>query len=407
MLKPSLVFDPVRLSSRAQRARPSLILGINARAKALIAGGRDVVLFGAGEPDFPTAPHIRQATTEAMERGQTKYTASSGVQELRDAVCQTLKRDLSLSYAPDEVIVTTGAKMALYELFQAVCDEGDEVILFGPYWSSYAEIVALAGATPVIVPTAAENGFQPDPERLRRALTARTRVVLLNSPGNPTGAVYDRATLEALATVIETTSALVVSDDIYDKIVFDGRRFSNLAQLSPSWRARTVVINGVSKAYSMTGFRIGWAAGPKPVIAAMGRIQDQSTSGPTSFAQAGALAALTGPQEFVAAMAREFEQRRDLIVAGLREIPGVTCSSPGGAFYVLPSVESLLRRRLEGRVIDSSSVLAEVLLDRFGVALVPGDPFGAPNHLRLSFATSTSEIQRGLGRLREGLLALS
>jgi aspartate aminotransferase len=364
------------------------------------------VLFGAGEPDFPTPPHIRQGTADALERGYTRYTASNGIAELREAIAAKCQRDFGLTYAADEVIVTTGAKMALFEIFQAVCDPGDEVILFQPYWTSYAEIVGLSGAKAVFVPTREEDGFVPDPEVLRRALTPRTRVVLLNSPGNPTGAVLPRAVLERIAAVLEPTGALVVSDDIYEKIVFDGQRFSNIAQLSPEWKARTVVINGVSKAYSMTGFRIGWATGPKSVIAAMGRIQDQSTSGPAAFAQMGALAALTGPQEFVTTMRAEFEQRRNVIVDGLRNIPNVTCASPGGAFYVMPSIGRYLGRRFEGKTIDTSMALAELLLERFGVAVVPGEAFGAPEHLRLSFATSTAEIRKGLDRLRDGLGSL-
>jgi aspartate aminotransferase len=231
-------------------------------------------------------------------------------------------------------------------------------------------------------------------------------VVLLNSPGNPTGAVFPQETLAQIAKVLEPTGALVISDDIYEKIVFDGRRFTNIAQLSPEWKERTIVINGVSKAYSMTGFRIGWAAGPKSVIAAMGRVQDQSTSGPTAFAQAGAHAALTGPQEFVSKMQSEFERRRDVIVEGLRSIPGMTCTSPGGAFYAFPSVGQLLGRRFEGKAVETPAALAEILLERFGIALVPGEPFGAPEHLRLSFAASMEEIRKGMGRLREGLGAL-
>ncbi len=394
---------PWRLASRAAKAQASLILAINARAKALAAAGRDVVLFGAGEPDFPTPPHIRRATADAMERGLTRYTATNGLAELRAAIAERLRLDLALAYAPEDVLVTAGAKMALYELFQATCEPGDEVVILSPHWVSYPEMVSLAGATPVFVPTLAEEGFRPDPERVRRALSPRTRAILLNSPGNPTGAVYDRQTLEALARVLEETDALVVSDDIYARILFDGRVFGNLAQLSPEWQARTVVIGGVSKAYAMTGFRIGWAAGPRGIVRAMGRLQDQSTSSPTAFAQAGALAALQGPQDVVTAMVSEFEQRRDAIVSGLNAIPGVRCGRPDGAFYAFPSVKELLGRRFDDRPMATPAALCEMLLDKLGVALVPGEPFGAPEHLRLSFATSMSEIARGLERLRAGL----
>lgn len=398
--------DPLRLAARAVRAKASQILSLNARVKALTATGRDIVLFGAGEPDFPTPPHIRHATTEALERGATRYTATAGIIELREAIAARLAADQGLAYAPDQLIVTTGAKMALFELFQAICDEGDEVILLAPYWATYAEIVGLAGGVSVVVRTHAADGFLPDPELVRRAITPRTRAILLNSPGNPTGAVLDRAALEGLAGVLEDSGALIVSDDIYEKILYDGRTFSNFAQLSPGMKARTVVINGVSKAYSMTGFRIGWAAGPKKIIAAMSRVQDQSTSGPVAFAQYGALAALTGPQEFVKPMVAEFERRRNAIVAGLRAIPGVRCTSPGGAFYALPSVAGVLGRHFEGKPVNTPAELCELLLERFDVALVPGEAFEAAEYVRLSFATSMTEIDRGLARVRAGLHAL-
>ncbi len=398
---------PWRLASRASGAQPSLILQLNARAKALAAAGRNIVFFAAGEPDFPTPAHVRRATAEAMEKGYTRYTATSGLIELRAAIARRMQADFGLTYEPEDLIVTSGAKMALYEVFQATCEPGDEVLVFAPYWASYPEIVALSGATPVFVPTFAEDGFLPDPDRVRRALTSRTRAVLLNSPGNPTGALFDRSTLEALARVLEDSGALVVSDDIYSRILFDGRRFQNLAQLSPEWKARTVVVNGVSKAYSMTGFRIGWAAGPRSIVSAMGCIQDQSTSSLTAFAQMGALAALDGPQDVVEAMTAEFEKRRDLLVPGLSAVEGVECPMPAGAFYAFPSIGKLLGRRFGDRRVDSAETLAEILLEEQDVALVPGDTFGAPEHLRLSFATSTSQVALGLQRLKEAFARMA
>lgn len=397
---------PLRLSERATRVQGSAILAINGRAKALIAQGRDVVLLGAGEPDFPTPAHIIEATTAALARGVTRYTASNGTADLREAISQTLKREQGLQYPSSDIIVTSGAKMALFEVVQATCNPGDEVLLMSPYWTSYSEIVGLAGAVPTLVPTRAENDFLPDPDLVRRALSPRTRLIFLNSPGNPTGAVYPAETLQALARVLADTNVLVLSDDIYSRILFDGRRFANIAQLGSDWQARTVIVSGVSKTYSMTGFRIGWAAGPRDVIAAMGRIQDQSTSNPTAFAQTGALAALTGPQDAVATMAAEFERRRTLIVDGLNAIEGITCARPGGAFYALPSIAPLLTRRFEDRPIGTPSRFAEILLERFELALVPGEPFGAMEHLRLSFATSEAEIRRGLARLREAVGSL-
>ncbi len=400
---PSTPAGPQRLSTRALQASASIILAINARARDLIARGQDVVLFGAGEPDFPTPGHIVEATRKALADGMTRYTASNGIADLRAAIASGVERDLKLTYRPEEVIVTTGAKMALFEVLQATCEPGDEVLLLAPYWTSYAEMVVLAGARPVVVPARSEDAFLPDPDRIRAALTPRTRAIILNAPGNPTGAVYPRETLEQLARVLAPTNILVISDDIYEKILFDGRRFANIAQLGPEWQARTVVVNGASKAYSMTGFRIGWALGPREIIAAMGRIQDQSTSNPASFAQAGALAALTGPQDEVRARAAEFERRRDAMVGGLRSIPGLTCTSPGGAFYAFPSVAGVLRRPIAGQHVRTPTELAELLLDRFGLAVVPGEPFAAPEHLRLSFATSQAEIARGLARLGEAL----
>jgi len=391
--------DPLRISARAARAKPSSILSLMARAKALQKAGRDLVLFGAGEPDFPTPRHIRQAVTDAMEQGHTKYTQTPGIPELRDAVAAMTTRRLGVNYAADEVIVTTGAKMALYELFQATLDLGDEVVLFGPYWTSYVEMIGLAGGTAVIVPTRAEDGFRPDPSLLAAALSPRTRLVLLNSPSNPTGACFDRATLEALAVVIATTDALVVSDDIYDRITYDGRAFANLAQLGPEWRARTVIVNGTSKAYSMTGFRIGWAVGPKSIVAAMGKIQDQSTSGPTAFSQYGALAAVTGPQNVVEHMRAEFERRRDHLHAALVAIPGVRCTKPGGAFYAFPDVSELIERTLDGTRVATSAALSEWLLDKADVLVIPGESFGAAGFLRLSFATSQAELDKGVRRL--------
>jgi aspartate aminotransferase len=396
----------LRLSDRATHVQGSAILAINARAKALQEQGRDIVLLGAGEPDFPTPPHIVAATADAMTRGVTRYTASNGTAELRGAIAETLRRDQGLHYPASDIIVTAGAKMALFEVVQATCNPGDEVLLMNPYWTSYAEIVGLAGAVPVLVPTRAEDDFLPDTGLVRRALSPRTRLLFLNSPGNPTGSVYPLDTLRALADLLAGTSVLVVSDDIYSRILFDGRRFANMAQLSPEWQSRTILINGVSKTYSMTGFRIGWAAGPREVIAAMGRIQDQSTSNPTAFAQAGAVAALTGPQDAVAIMSTEFEHRRSMIVDGLNAIEGISCSSPGGAFYALPSVAPLLRRRFEGAIIETPTRLAAILLEQFQLALIPGEPFGASAHLRLSFATSEAEIRRGLTRLKEAVASL-
>lgn len=397
----------IRLSSRSGRVQPSPTLALNARAKALQAEGKDLVAFGAGEPDFPTPAHIVEATVQALKDGQTRYTPSAGIPKLRAAIADQMKRGLGLEYKPEQVIVGTGAKMVLYELFQALLDEGDEVIVPAPYWVSYPDMVALAGGKSVIVQTSAADGFVPDPEKIRAAITPRTRAIVINSPSNPTGAVWPREALEAIARVLEGTDIVVISDDIYDRIIFDGRAFSNIAQLGAEWQERTVVVNGVSKAYAMTGFRIGWAAGPRALIGAMNKVQDQSTSGPTTCAQFGALAALTGPQEPVEQMRQAFSARRDVIVAGLNAIPGVECPNPGGAFYAFPSIASHLGKSYNGRVLDTDAAISEVLLEDFGLAVVPGEPFGAPGFLRLSYATSLDEIRKGVERLGKGLAALS
>lgn len=395
-----------QLSARARRIGASPTLALNARAKALQSAGVDVVSFGVGEPDFPTPAHIVEASVRALREGQTRYTPSAGIPALRAAIGDEMRGRLGIAYSPDEIIVTTGAKMALYEAFQALVEEGDEVIVPAPYWVSYPDMVALAGGRSVVVPSERADGFIPSIERIRRAVTPRTKAIVVNSPSNPTGAVWSRKALEELASLLAGTDIVVISDDIYDRILFDGTSFTNMAQLGPDWQARTLVVNGVSKAYSMTGFRIGWAAGPRWLIAGMGKVQDQSTSGPTSMAQHGALAALTGPQTAVEEMVRTFAERRDVIVGALNAIEGVECARPGGAFYAFPSIAPCLGRSFQGRRIETDVMLAETLLENFGLAVVPGTPFGASGFLRLSYATSTNEIRRGVERLAEGLSAL-
>lgn len=399
--------NPIRLSSRAGRVQPSPTLALNTRAKALQAEGRDLVAFGAGEPDFPTPAHIVEATAKALAEGATRYTPSAGIPQLRAAIAARMKANLGLEYQLSEIIVGTGAKMVLYEAFQALLDEGDEVIIPAPFWVSYPDMVALAGGKSVIVHATAADGFVPSAESIRAAITPRTKAIVINSPSNPTGAVWPRQALEAIAEVLKGTDIVVISDDIYDRIVFDGRAFTNIAQLGADLKARTLVVNGVSKSYAMTGFRIGWAAGPKSLIGAMNKVQDQSTSGPMSAAQWGALAALTGPQTPVDEMVEAFSKRRDVIVELLNAIPGVECATPGGAFYAFPSIAAHLGKSYQGKKLETDSDLSEVLLEHFGLAVVPGEPFGAPGFLRLSYATSLDEIRRGVERLAKGLAALT
>jgi aspartate aminotransferase len=390
----------MNLANRLKAIKPSPTLALNAKAKALIAQGVDVVSLAAGEPDFDTPDFIKQAATDALGQGFTKYTPTSGIQELREAICAKLERDNKLTFAPDQVLVTVGAKHAIYNFFQALLNEGDEVIILAPYWVSYPEMVQLAGGKPVIVETREEDGFTPDPDAIRRALTPRTKAVVLNSPSNPSGAVFSRAALEGIAQALRGHDCLVVSDDIYEKLLYQGQ-FLNIGNVAPDLVPRLVVINGMSKAFSMTGWRMGYAAGPKWLLSGMQMIQDQSTSNAASFVQKAALAALKGPSDFFVPMVEEYRGRRDLVVDALNSIEGVRCRRPEGAFYVLPNVRGLLGRSYKGAPLTGSVQLSEILLNDFRVAAMPGAPFGAEGYIRMSFATSREQLRKGLERFRE------
>ncbi|MFN0061784.1 MAG: pyridoxal phosphate-dependent aminotransferase [Myxococcaceae bacterium] len=389
----------MQLATRLSVIQPSPTLALNARAKALAAKGIDLANFAAGEPDFNVPAHIQDAIVAALKSGATKYTATAGTPELRAAISEALLRDNALTFAPEQIIVTVGAKHALYSFFQAVLNPGDEVIVFSPFWPSYPEMVALAGGKPVVVTTREEDGFCPDAQSLRRALTPKTRAIILNSPSNPTGAVTPQKTLVELAKTIADHSCLVVTDDIYEKLCYVDAPFQNILNAAPNLSGRVVVVNGWSKAYAMTGLRLGYAAGPKEIISAMQLIQDQSTSNPTSIVQSGGVAALKGPKAPIAEMVKEFRARRELFVSGLNAIPGVRCRMPEGAFYVFPNVEGLLRKSYKGEPIGTSQRLSDILVDDVRVVAMPGAPFGAEGYLRLSFATSREVIQKGLDRL--------
>lgn len=391
----------MKLSRRANSIQPSATLALNARARAMKAEGKDVVGFAAGEPDFDTPEHVKQAAIEAIQGGFTKYTPTGGIPELKQAICRKLKDDNGLDYAPENILVSVGAKHSLYNVFQALLDEGDEVVIFTPYWVSYPDMVKLAGGTPVFVQTRAEEGFAPRPEELKAALTPRTKAIVINSPSNPSGAVLSREALEKIAEVVRGHDCLVVTDDIYEKLIYGGQKFHNIVDVAPDLKARTVVVNGLSKSHSMTGWRIGYTAAEKALIAAMQKIQDQSTSNPTSIAQKAAVAALTGPQEPVQKMVEEFDKRRRYMVDALNAIPGVKCPEPLGAFYAFPDVSELCKRTYKGQAIGTVDKLAELLLTEFLVAAVPGSPFGAPGFLRFSFATSMELIEKGIGRVAE------
>jgi aspartate aminotransferase len=395
----------MKLARRLQAIKPSPTLALNSRAKALAAQGVDVVVLAAGEPDFDTPDYVKQAAVDAIRAGFTKYTATNGIPELREAICRKLERDNNLRYTPEQVLVTSGGKQALYNFCQAVLDEGDEVIIFAPYWVSYPDMVRLAGATPVIVPTREEDGFAPDPDAIRRALTPRTRAVIINSPGNPTGAVYSRAALQGIADVLRPHDCFIISDDIYEKLLYTDERLG-ISDVAPDLVPRLVVTNALSKSHAMTGWRMGYVAGPRPLVAAMQLVQDQSTSNASSIGQKAALAALNGPPDTVAAMAAEYRVRRDLFVGGLNALDGIKCRMPEGAFYAFADVRGLYGRDFKGKPVTGSMQLSEILLDEFRVAAVPGDPFGAEGYIRMSFATSREVLQKGLVRLGELVKAL-
>ncbi len=393
----------MQLARRIRQIPPSATLALNAKANALKAQGVDVVNFGVGEPDFDTPENIKEAAIRAIREGFTRYTPVGGIPELKEAIISRFQTDLGLTYKPAEIMVSCGGKHALYNLFQVLFDAGDEVIVPAPFWVSYPPMLMLAEAKPVIVHTREENGFKLTPEELKEHLTPKTRGLILNSPSNPTGMVYSRRELEALAGVVLAHDLIVISDDIYDKILFDGASFVNLAMLAPELKERTFVLNGVSKTYAMTGWRIGFAAGPEKAIAAAVNLQSQSTSNPTSIAQKASVEALTGPQDFVGQMVREFAWRRDDIYRRLLEIPGVTAVKPGGAFYIFPNFSAYFDRLKPAPGQSHSQALAEYFLEEAKVAAVPGAEFGEDTCIRLSFATSRERIATGLTRIKEAL----
>ena len=396
----------MKLAARIAKIKPSETLAITAKANALRAEGRDVIGFGAGEPDFDTPVNIKAAAIKAIEAGFTKYTPVGGTDELKDAVIAKLRRDNDLEYKRSQVVVSCGAKHTLYNLAQSLFEASDEVIIPAPYWVSYPDIVVLAGGQPVIVNTLEEDGFKMKPEQLKAAITGRTRAVVINSPSNPTGAAYSPAELKALAAVLLDKEILVISDDIYEKIIYANFPFTNIAMVEPKMKDRTIVVNGVSKAYAMTGWRIGYAAGPEQIIAAINKIQSQNTSNPASISQKAAVEALNGDQAVVGKMVSEFRIRRDVIVQMLNDIPEVKCFSPEGAFYVFPNVSKIYGRSFQGKKITNSTELIDYLLDEVNVAIVPGAAFGSDNHIRLSYATSLKNIEEGLKRVKNAIVKL-
>lgn len=391
------------LSKRAEALKPSPTLAISAKEKALKAQGLDIAGFGAGEPDFDTPEHIKQAAIKAINENFTRYTPAAGIDPLKDAVIEKFKRDNNLTYKRDEIIISCGGKHALFNLFQAIFQDGDEVLIPVPFWVSYPPMVELAGATPVLVETEEKEDYQITGSMLKRYLTSRTRGIILNYPSNPAGSIYYRENLEEIGRLAVENNLYIVSDEIYEKLTYDDYNHVGIASMDESFRQRTIICHGVSKTYAMTGWRIGYAAGPVHVIKAMANIQSQSTSNPTSIAQIAAIAALNGPQDSIPIMVNAFRKRRDFLVSELRSIEGTTCYNPKGAFYVFPNFSNVIGRRYKDITIDSSAKLAEVLLEDFHTAVVPGAEFGKEGYIRLSFATSMDVIKKGIERIRQAV----
>jgi len=394
------------LSNRAKSLKPSPTLAINAKAKSMQSQGIHVISFGAGEPDFDTPKNIKQAAVRAIEEGFTKYTAVGGIDELKDAVIHKFQRDNQLTYKRSQILVSCGGKHSFYNLAQALFDQGDEVIVPAPYWVSYPPMVSLAGAVPILSETKEKHGFKMTPEDLKRAVTPKTKALILNSPSNPTGSAYTKGELEWIAEIAISRNFFVISDEIYEKIVYDGFEFISIASLGEEIKKRTIIVHGVAKTYAMTGWRIGYAAGPEEIISAMSNIQSQSTSNPTSISQKASVEALIGPQEEVAKMVSAFSQRRNYIVDRLNKIPGVSCFNPAGAFYAFPNFSPYYGKSYQEKKISNSTNLADFFLDVARVAVVPGIEFGADPFERLSYATSMENIKEGVNRIEEALKKL-
>jgi aspartate aminotransferase len=386
----------IRLASRVHRIKPSPTLAVDARAKELKAQGKDVIGLGAGEPDFDTPEHIKQAAIRAIQQGFTKYTAVDGTPSLKAAIVAKFRRENGLEFTADQVLVSVGGKQSFFNLAMALLDSGDEVVIPAPYWVSYPDIVLLADATPVIVKAGIEQGFKITPGQLESAITPKTRLVVINSPSNPTGVAYSRQELEALGGVLRRHGhVLIATDDMYEHILWTDEPFANIVNACPDLKDRTIVLNGVSKAYAMTGWRIGYCAGPKPLIGAMKKVQSQSTSNPTSIAQVAAEAALNGDQSCIAPMLKAFKARHDRLVERLNRLRGVRCLPSDGTFYAFPDFSAAIK----ALGFTSDAQMAEHLLDKVGVALVPGSAFGAEGHLRLSYATSMQNLDSAVDRL--------
>jgi len=385
-----------RLSNRVNRVKPSLTLVISAKAAELKRAGKDIISLGAGEPDFDTPDHIKAAGISAIQNGQTRYTAVDGTPELKGAIIEKFKRDNNLTYEMDQILVSSGGKQSFYNLCQGLLNDGDEVVIPAPYWVSYPDMALLAGGEPIIIEADIEQGFKITPEQLKAAITPKTKMVVINSPSNPTGAVYTASELKALGEVLlQHPDIVIASDDMYEHILLNDTPFTNILEVCPELTDRTVVMNGVSKAYSMTGWRIGYAGGPKDLIAAMRKVQSQSTSNPCSISQAASTEALNGPQDCIDTMLTEFKKRHEFVVERINEIPGFKCIPAAGAFYAFMDVKEAMKQK--GYETDAD--FATAILEEVEVAAVPGSGFGAEGHLRISFATSMVNLINALDRI--------
>jgi aspartate aminotransferase len=396
----------MQLAERVNRIKPSPTFAAAAKAAAMRAKGIEVISFGQGEPDFDTPVNIKEAAYKAIREGITKYTPASGFNDLKDAIIQKFQRDNGLTYDRSQVFASAGAKLCIYNLAQAFFEAGDEVIVPAPYWVSYTDIVLLMDATPVVIPTSEQQGFKMSAAQLSTAITSRTKAIILNSPSNPTGATYTADELRILAEVLRHKKILIIADDIYEKFVYDGTVFKSIASLDKEIQDQTMVINGLSKTYAMTGWRMGYAAGPAPLIAAMDKIQTQNVSNPVSFCQKAAVEALIGPQDSVQEMIVEFDRRRKYIVNRLNAMPGITCFLPKGAFYVFPNVSGLFGKKWGEKKISNSSDVTDFLLEEARVAGVAGSGFGNDHYIRFSYATSMTNIEKGMDQIQEALKKL-
>ena len=396
----------MKLSKLAKTLKPSATLAITAKAKELKTQGIDVIGFGAGEPDFDTPVNIKEQAKKSIDSGFTKYTAAGGIVELKDAIINRIKNDYELDYKRNEILVGAGAKHVLYNLFQVLIDSGDEVLIPSPYWVSYPEQVRIAGGAPVIIPGSQESNFKITKNQIEKLITDKTKAIVLNYPSNPTGTTYDKEELEGFAEIAIKNNLIIISDEIYDKIIYREEKHISFPQLGDEVKERTILVNGVSKSYSMTGWRIGYAAGNSNVISAMNNLCGQSTSNPTSISQMAAIEAFAGPQEPIQKMLIEFKERRDFITSALNEIDGVNCVIPEGAFYVFPDISNFFGKEYNGKKITNSMEISDFLLDVAKVAVVPGVEFGSDNHIRISYATSMSDIKEGMERIKKSLSQL-